>query len=226
MFFPGAAVPIPSNAQNGLMGSAKAIVVTSGSQTLYLDPSIELPLGYDEHLSATEVLTVRYSDIKLGGQASAGDFAWTPPAGAKPIGAADSDSKFLPSGSAAPAPIPSAIDGSKIDLSKTYPAHKATLIYFWKGAPPTDVTFLKDAFAQAGAQRLAIVAIEMSPKTVEPRGLPFPVVVDQDGSIAKRFGVQAPAEYLVGSDGNVAAHFQGFDPGDIIKLLRQRGFRI
>jgi len=204
--------------------------IKGGRQVVYLDPVSNLPLGYDEQVSSSETLKVRYSDIQLDKPVSPVAMNWSPPANAKPLSEAGGDSKLLVPGTQAPAPTAKTAEGTSFDFSKAFASHKATLVYFWSGAPlPSDVTFLKDTSVQMGDQRLQIVAVEMSgsPSVAKSlAGLPYPVVVDADGSIAKAYGVNGPTEYLVGPDGQIAAHFQGFDPGGIVKTLRQRGFRI
>ncbi len=136
----------------------------------------------------------------------------------------------MPPGQDAPRLSFKAFDGSTIDLGKLFDSHRATLIFFWNGQPPsTDLAFLKETSGQAQDQRLAVIGLEMknSPDIEKSfQGLAFPAAIDADRSVSKAFGVDVSTEYIIGPDGKVVAHFVGFDPGGIVKVLRQRGFRV
>jgi outer membrane lipoprotein-sorting protein len=233
MFFAGASMPFGTSRDATVTLNGKKVIglqLSGERQTLYLDPATGLPLGYDEQLSGAQVLKVRYSHIAVNGPVNTRDLAWNPPTESKPLEAPVVDSKLLPSGAAAPTPVLKALDGTPFDLSKSFASHKATLLYFWDGPPQgADLTFIKDAKAQAGDQSLLILAIEMrnTPEVAKTLNvLPCPVFIDTDGAMANGYGVTGPTEYLIGTDGKVAAHFVGFDPGAIVKILRQRGFKI
>jgi peroxiredoxin/outer membrane lipoprotein-sorting protein len=232
MFFQNAMEPKLASGEKTTLDGKPAVKVTvtgPDSSTWYLDAVTDLPLGYDESLSTSDKVIARFTDLQLDAALDSNSMVWAPPKDAKQMGLPKEESKLLAPEADAPTPAIKTIDSKDLDLSKAFATHRATLLVFWNGAPLTaDLAFLHDASAQAQDQRLQIIGVELKANadTKSIQNLPFPVVMDTDGSFAKAYGVETSTEYLVGPDGKVAAHFVGFDPGGIVKVLRQRGFRI
>ena len=201
--------------------------------TLYVDVATNLPLGYDEPLSTTSAIRVRYTQIKLNPALEGSSFQWTPPAGAKAAASQDLESKLLKSGSDAPILEVRDLKGINVDLATLYASYRTTLLYFWNGPPPySDLASLQQLAAGLAGQRFQIVIVDsnvtadIANKQLAGIAIPFPVVTDPAGTLAKAYGVGATSEFIVGSDGKIGGHFLGYDPDGITKALRQRGFRI
>ncbi|HEY3781663.1 MAG TPA: redoxin domain-containing protein [Fimbriimonadaceae bacterium] len=205
----------------------------TGPTVLYVDLTSGLPLGYDEPMAAQSLLKVRYLDTKLNATVDSKSFSWTPPDGAKSMATQDLESRMLKPGVDAPAPAVKDMKGSTVDLSAQYTAYRSTLVYFWNGAPPyADLASLTQLSTGLAGQRFQILIVDSNatPDSINAKltgvAVPFTVIVDADGSLAKAYGVSSTSEYIVGSDGKIGSHFLGYDPDGIAKALRQRGFRV
>jgi peroxiredoxin len=205
----------------------------SGPTVLYIDPGSDLPLGYDEPVAAQSAIKVRYGATKLNLTLDSNTFVWTPPPGAKSMATQDLESKMLKQGADAPTPAVKDLKGADVDLAALYSAYRSTLVYFWNGPPPyTDLASLMQLSAGLAGQRFQVLIVDSKAGAdainlkLQGTSIPFTVVVDPDGTLAKAYGVTATSEYIIGSDGKIGTHFLGYDPDGISKALRQRGFRI
>lgn len=231
---PGGAVKAEQPATLDGKGAVAVSLLQPGfvaATTLYLGKASGLPLGYDQSMDSS-ALVVRFSDLKLDAPMTPQSFAWSPPAGASQDTLPDLGSRLLKPGDSAPALGLKDLGGAPLNLADEFKTHRATLLYFWPGQPPIpDAKSLSDLYGELKLQRLEIVAIASSALadaagTLKAQALPFPAVIDAEGSVAKAFGIQAQTEYLVGNDGKVIAHYLGHDPDALARSLRQIGFHI
>lgn len=93
---------------------------------------------------------------------------------------------------------------------------------------------MKAELTQAGAE-LAVVVIDteaegiaaMEKLTVEELALPFPVLADRFGVLARRYHANAlPMTVVIGSDGNVRYVASGFAEGALDKLRAELGIKV
>ena len=125
-FFPGfAPLPVAGGGATKMDGKpAYAVNIQepgfANPTILYLDPTTDLPLGYDEPLSSTAAIKVRYTQIKLGALLDAASFVWTPPVGAKAAVTRDLESKLLQLGADAPTPAVTDLKGANLDLAANF----------------------------------------------------------------------------------------------------------
>jgi peroxiredoxin len=106
---------------------------------------------------------------------------------------------------------------------------QVTLVNFWATSCTTcvkEMPMLTEVFNTYNAKGYRMVAVAMDYDTpafianfVESRKLPFDVVHDVDGSIAKAFeGTRlTPTSYLIGKDGKVAKRYVGEPKHDEFK---------
>ena len=106
---------------------------------------------------------------------------------------------------------------------------QVTLVNFWATSCTTcvkEMPMLTEVFNTYNAKGYRMVAVAMDYDTpafianfVESRKLPFDVVHDVDGSIAKAFeGTKlTPTSYLIGKDGKVAKRYVGEPKHDEFK---------
>lgn len=204
--------------------------------TLYIDPQSLLPVGYDDPMDDS-VYQVRYRDIKLNPPIEAASFAWSPPAGAKPIpenpGIA---ATLLKPQDDAPVLPATDIAGNMLNVAKDFKSSRATLLYFWGGELPLpNGEALKQLYGQLHDQKLQVMAIYYgntadAQKALAAANFPFPIVVEDKTSPgwAKAYGITAPNEfeYIVGPDGKIVSNYIGHDPESLAQKLRTMGFRI
>ncbi len=132
----------------------------------------------------------------------------------------------MPVGALAPDVLGEAADGSKVPLSACR-GHAAVVYFYPKDATPgctKEACAFRDAFKEYAARQVTIFGISRdSPETHQEfraqHALPFPLVSDQDGSIAQAYGVPSPlgmssrVSFLVGPDGKIARVWPDVDPG-------------
>jgi peroxiredoxin len=118
------------------------------------------------------------------------------------------------------------VQGERFDLAR-HLGKDVVLISFWTTyCEPckVEMPFLQQYHDKYGSQGFAVVSVSMDgPDTVaEVRpyirrmGFTYPVVIDEDGSIAQRMNpvAAAPFAILVGRDGKVRQRFSGFKAGE------------
>ena len=123
-------------------------------------------------------------------------------------------------------------DGSVVDLSQVLAQKKLVLINFWATwctycvEEMPELIKLQEAHAAKGFTVLAVNVGETSTQAdafAKAKGLNFPVVLDEDSSVAQRYGlVGIPVSILVDSAGNVLGEYHGFNPkliSDVEKAL-------
>jgi peroxiredoxin Q/BCP len=105
----------------------------------------------------------------------------------------------LAPGTAAPRVTAPDQDGRPVDFAAVY-AQGPTLVYFYPKADTPGCTAqacsLRDAFADLASDRLSILGVSVDTpagqkKFREKYALPFPLIADPDGTVARAFGVPA-----------------------------------
>ncbi len=145
------------------------------------------------------------------------------PAAANPH---DVEDKTLEAGDAAPDVTLKLTDGKEIKLSSL--AGKQVLVYFYPKDDTPGCTFqaqgLRDGWADIQAAGLEVYGVstqdaESHKAFIDKHHLPFPLVVDTDGSVAKAFRVPLRAglfaarqSFLIGKDGKIKHVWLEVDP--------------
>lgn len=111
------------------------------------------------------------------------------------------------------------LEGKRIELSEL--KGRMVLVNFWATSCPgciAEMPRLIDSYRQYQAKGFEIVAVAMSYDSpshvvsyVKKNGLPFPVALDSDGTLAKVFGdVQVtPTAFIIDPQGNVVQRVMG-----------------
>lgn len=120
----------------------------------------------------------------------------------------------------APALAGTTVTGQPVDLASI---DRPKLVYFWATWCP--VCKLEKGAIQGLAQDYPVVSVAMqSPvedvvRYLDEAEFDVPVLLDQDGSIAARFGVRAvPAMFVVSSQGDIAFTEVGYTTGLGLRL--------
>lgn len=141
----------------------------------------------------------------------------------------------IESGAVAPTFVGTTADGTPLDLA-AYRGHPLVL-YFYPKANTAGCTSEARGFAEhyPDLQRAGYAVIGVSVDSVESQKsfsekchLPFPLVADQDRSIAKQYGVLGllgmakRVTFFVGPDGRVEEVVQGMLPGRHVARALER----
>ena len=210
--------------------------------TVYLDTRSGLPVGAKMVMpsgtgDATErsELVYVYKDLKLDVSMKPEQFAWKPPADAKPYEPPNYEAKLLPVGAQAPQFTLKTPRGGELSLAEALKGNKATLINFWfHGCGPCRAEFphLQRMFKDMRSQGFNIVAInygdsaEVINKYVDENKFEFPIVMNgkHDADMSKAYGVQAyPTNYVLDSSGKIVARFVGFNEKGLLEALKKLG---
>jgi peroxiredoxin Q/BCP len=129
-------------------------------------------------------------------------------------------------GEAAPALVATASNGTKIDLAKLKGKH--VVVYFYpKDDTPgctKEACAFRDAWAKYQKDGVQVIGVsedddKSHQEFTKKHKLPFPLLADKDGKIAKAFGVPVKegyamrVTYLIGPDGKVKKVYPKVDPG-------------
>ncbi len=129
-------------------------------------------------------------------------------------------------GEAAPALVATASNGTKIDLAKLKGKH--VVVYFYpKDDTPgctKEACAFRDAWAKYQKDGVYVIGVsedddKSHQEFAKKHKLPFPLLADKDGKIAKAFGVPVKegyamrVTYLIGPDGKVKKVYPKVDPG-------------
>lgn len=210
--------------------------------TVYLDTKTGLPVGAKQVVptgagdaSERSVLVYVYKDLKLDVSMKPEQFAWQPPADAKPYEPPNYEAKLLPVGSQAPEFRLKSPTGGELSLSEAIKGNKATLVNFWfHGCGPCRAEFphLQKMFKDMRSQGFNIVAInygdsaEVINKYVDENKFEFSIVMNgkDDADMSKVYGVQAyPTNYVLDSSGKIVARFVGFNEKGLLEALKKLG---
>jgi len=143
-----------------------------------------------------------------------------------PVARPDGGKGLLAVGAIAPDVVGTTPEGKKASLWPTR-GHAAVVYFYPKDETPgctKEACAFRDAFARYEAQNVTIFAVsrdsEESHRTFRAKhALPFPLVADEDGSIARAYGVSSTlgmtsrVTFLVGADGRVVRVWPEVDPG-------------
>ena len=204
---------------------------------LFISKSSGLPIG--RSLLAPKFKNpaiTTYSDIVVDAPILSSEFVMTLPADAKPF-VMDTTSKLLKVGTIAPNFVATSLSGQKVDLKTLLAGKKAAWINFWFcGCPPCrqELPILQSEFHRLKSQGLQVITINVQDSPADIRAfnkkynLTLPVIPDVGvkASIGNAFGVMAcPTNYIVGTDGKVAAVFAGYDKDGIANALKSLGIQ-
>ncbi len=117
------------------------------------------------------------------------------------------------------------LDGGDFELRSR--AAGPVLVYFWASWCP--ICRLSEGAVDAISRDWQVVGIAMQSGGAEDvkafmraQGIAFPVLVDQDGSIAARWGVTGvPTSFVVGADGSIRFVETGYTSGPGLRLRLQ-----
>jgi peroxiredoxin Q/BCP len=138
----------------------------------------------------------------------------------------DGGSGLLSAGAKAPEVIGTTPDGKPLTLSSVH--GRIAVVYFYpKDETPgctREACAFRDVFTKYEARQVTIFGVsrDSEERHVEFRTkhkLPFPLVADQDGSVARaygvpsRFGMSSRVTFLVGKEGKILRVWPNVDPG-------------
>lgn len=129
------------------------------------------------------------------------------------------------------------LDGQKVSLAD-FRGKKMVVVSFWAswcGPCRMELPALRDYYKrnQEHWDDFEVVAVDTNDERSDAatfavsERLPFPVLLDPNGTISDEYGVQAiPAMFVVGKDGFVKYAHIGFDPAMEIELSMSLGIKI
>jgi thiol-disulfide isomerase/thioredoxin len=181
------------------------------------------------HHVKSAVLTMDYANIP-GVAADSAAFAWSPPAGAQPLAADNSQPGADIEGKPAPAFSLSGLDGRQLD-SKTLHGSVYVLDFWatWCGPCVASLPHLDAVYKDFKGQGVKFFAINVQEdkdtiqKFVNDSKLSIPVLMDSDGSVTTRYDSAGgiPFTAVVGKDGIVLkAGFLGGDEDQIRPIIQ------
>ena len=128
----------------------------------------------------------------------------------------------LSSGQAPPAFELAALDGTTFELESVIDDGDLVLLNFWAtwcGPCRLEIPILDNLYERYRDKGLRVLAIDVEEEkaTVEAYlregPVSFPVLLDSDGAVAKRYRIDAfPTTLLVDSDGEIVEVLEGLDP--------------
>jgi thioredoxin-dependent peroxiredoxin len=143
-----------------------------------------------------------------------------------PVVRPDGGKGLLPVGAMAPEVVGQRPDGSKVRLSEV--RGRAAVVYFYpKDETPgctKEACAFRDAFQQYAALHVTIFGVsrdseESHQEFRTEHALPFPLVADEDGVVARAYGVPSilgmasRVTFLIGPEGRVVRIWPDVDPG-------------
>jgi len=143
-----------------------------------------------------------------------------------PIVRPDGGSGLLPVGAIAPEVVGEAPDGSVTRLTSAR-GHAAVVYFYPKDGTPgctKEACAFRDSFSRYEKLHVTIFGVSRDSREIhtefrESHRLPFSLVSDASGSIARAYGVSSPlgmsarVTFLIGADGRVARIWPDVDPG-------------
>jgi peroxiredoxin Q/BCP len=157
----------------------------------------------------------------------------------KPVVRADGGEGLLPVGAVAPDVTGATLDGRHVQLGKV--RGKPAVVYFYpKDETPgctREACAFRDVFDQYAQRGVTIFGVsgdssESHQEFSAKHRLPFPLVSDADGNIARAYGVSTTfgmasrVTFLIGQDGRVAKVWPDVDPGvhadEVLKAVDAR----
>jgi peroxiredoxin Q/BCP len=138
----------------------------------------------------------------------------------------DGGQGLLPVGAPAPEVVGVARDGRPATLSSVR-GHAAVVYFYPKDETPGcthEACAFRDAFAKYEERHVTIFGVSRDSEASHEQfrskhSLPFPLVADEDGRVARAYGVSSTlgmasrVTFLVGKDGRIARVWPDVDPG-------------
>ena len=162
--------------------------------------------------------TVDYGAFDLRPSVAPGAFAFTPPPGARTLGAGD-ESKLLAVGASAPDFAATYVDGKPAKLSD-FKGRPVLVVFWFYGCATCRQEFprLQPLVTEYGKRGLAALAVNFGdkPETVaayfEKEKIALVPLLQRQDEVARAFCVRTyPVSYLIGADGKVAWRMAGLD---------------
>lgn len=143
-----------------------------------------------------------------------------------PVARPDGGKGLLPVGAVAPQVVGTTADGKTAALSDAR-GHAAVVYFYPKDETPgctKEACAFRDAFDEYDARHVTIFAVSRDSASSHrafraKHRLPFPLVADEQGAIARSYGVpsilgmSSRVTFLVGADGKIARVWPDVDPG-------------
>ena len=143
-----------------------------------------------------------------------------------PIARPDGGTGLLPAGAIAPEVIGRTPDGKPAALSAAR-GHAAVVYFYPKDETPgctREACAFRDAFTKYEARHVTIFGVSRDSEENHrafraKHNLPFPLVADEDGNVARAYGVSSTlgmtsrVTFLVGRDGRILHVWPDVDPG-------------
>jgi thioredoxin-dependent peroxiredoxin len=142
---------------------------------------------------------------------------------------------MLPAGAEAPDFTGAVADGPPLTLSSL--RGRPVLLYFYPKANSFGCSIeargFSEHYAEFRAAGITVVgvsvdSIESQQRFAEKCTIPFPLIADRDGSIAKRYGVLGlfglakRVTFFIGPDGRIAEVVSGLSPGPHLRRALER----
>lgn len=193
-----------------------------------------------------EVLESRLTGVRTDTASAQTAMNWTPPSKAKLVkrityqassggSGASPGSGLLPVGSAAPAFDLPAVSGGNMALGTLTKATKVLLVNFWDlncGFCRLELPELDKMLTEFKGKGFDIATVDIGDSASaiqafwKEKNLHLRVLMDKDGKMAERYKVSGiPCNYLIGTDGKIIAHFEGFDEAGIRQALTKAGIK-
>lgn len=218
---------------------ALSIVVEAGASekiNLYVDEASKLPVGWSQKLGET-TQTTTYKNLKLDEPLTQEQFAWAPPADAKPFKAFDPTATMLAVGTAAPDfTLTGASDNFK--FAQHTKGAKATIVFFFFMSDESEAHFkdlqkYSEAYSSQGLKVVAVNYGDPAEKVQEfkkARAVDFPVLsngITDTVNIPQLYKVSFyPTTYVVGPDGKILSRFVQLDTEKLDAVLKSAGFTV
>lgn len=144
-----------------------------------------------------------------------------------PVKRPDGGEGLLPVGAAAPDFSATTKTGEPTKLSAILASHEPVIVYFYpKDETPgctKEACAFRDAWNKFQDKHVGLVGVSRDTEKshrefVKSHNLPFPLTADEDGAVAKSYGVKSTlgmserVSFLVGPDGKVAKVWPKVDP--------------
>lgn len=146
-------------------------------------------------------------------------------------GCGDDGPTAIPKGTPAPAFRAQRLDGGQVDFPADFRG-RAVVLRFWADWCPycnREMREIEPIYQRLKGQGLEVLAVNVAQtpgvarKFVEDTGISYPVLLDEKGQIARRYGVIGlPHTYFIDRQGRVQGKVVGETPGEVFEREAQR----
>jgi len=149
-------------------------------------------------------------------------------------GCGDSGPQGIPRGELAPDFVAQRLEGGKVNFPSDYRG-RAVVLRFWAGWCPycnREMREIEPIYQRLKGQGLEVLAVNVAQtpklvrKFVEDTKISYPVLLDENGRIARRYGVIGlPHTYFIDRKGRVQGKVVGETPGEVFEREAQKLLR-